>query len=72
MTNLLEKAFENASKLPPQQQDAIAKWLLDELDDDKRWDASFAKSPGLLSTLAAEALAEKNSGDALPLIPDEL
>ncbi|TWT79503.1 hypothetical protein CA13_09050 [Planctomycetes bacterium CA13] len=72
MTNLLEKAFENASKLPPQQQDAIAKWLLAELEDDRRWDASFTKSPDLLASLAAEALAEKNSGEALPLIPDEL
>jgi len=72
MTDLLEKAFEHASKLPPQQQDALAKWLLDEIEADRAWDATFAKSPALLASLAAEALREKTAGDAHPLVPDEL
>ena len=72
MTDLLEKAFEHASKLPPQQQDALAKWLLDEIEADRAWDATFAKSPAWLASLAAEALHEKNAGDAHPLVPDEL
>lgn len=72
MTDLLQNAFKNASKLSPQQQDAIAKWLLAEIEDEKRWDETFAKSPALLASLAAEALNEKNAGDAMPLIPDKL
>ncbi len=72
MTDLLEKAFRCASKLPPQQQDALAKWLLDEIEADHAWDATFAKSPALLASFASEALNEKNAGDAHPLVPDEL
>ncbi|PHQ36722.1 hypothetical protein [Rhodopirellula bahusiensis] len=72
MTDLLEKAFQNASKLPPQEQDALAKWLLAQIEDDRRWDESFGSSSALLTSLAAEALQEKESGDAVPLVPDEL
>lgn len=71
MTNLLEKAFRHASTLPPQQQDALAKWLLDEIEADHAWDSTFAKSPTLLASLASEALHEKNAGDAHPLIREE-
>ncbi len=33
MTKLLEKAFKQAAKLPSVEQNALAKRLLDELDD---------------------------------------
>lgn len=72
MTDLLEKAFANASKLPPREQDVIAKWLLAEIEVDARWDQGFAKSHSVLATLASEALKESNAGDTMPLIPDEL
>lgn len=72
MTELLGKAFENASKLTPQEQDALAKWLLTQMEDDRRWDASFGNSSSLLASLATEALREKDSGAAVPLVPDEL
>jgi len=35
MTKLLEKAFKEASKLPVVDQNAIAKWLLEELESEK-------------------------------------
>lgn len=72
MTDLLGKAFDHASKLPPEQQDALAKWLLDEIEADNAWDVTFAKSPASLAALASEALLEKNAGEAHPLVPDEL
>jgi hypothetical protein len=65
MTTLLANAFEEASKLPESDQDALAKWLLDELHSEKRWAASFAESEDILEKLADEALEEKrkiNSG----------
>lgn len=58
MTKLLEQAFDEASKLPPQEQDAIAAWLLKELESERRWSEAFAQSQGTLSQLAAEAIAE--------------
>lgn len=49
-----------------------ARWLLDEIEADHLWDSTFEKSPTLLASLAAEAMHEKNAGDAHSLVPDEL
>ena len=71
MTELLEQAFAQASKLPPQEQDVIADWLLKELESENRWDASFAKSQDALSKLGSEALAEHRQGKTQELDPDK-
>ncbi len=40
MTQLLEKAFSQASKLPESQQDRLAQWILDEmLAENNEWTA---------------------------------
>lgn len=39
MTTLLERAFHEAAKLPELDQNVLAKWLLEELNGDQRWDA---------------------------------
>ena len=72
MTALLEKAVSKAASLPNDQQDALASLLLDEIEDDARWDASFAKSKGALSALAAEAMEEHRAGETEDLDPDTL
>ncbi len=38
MTQLLDQAFQEVSKLPDIQQNIIARWLLDELSTEKKWD----------------------------------
>ena len=58
MTELLEKAFDEASKLDESQQDSFARWLLEELASERRWEKAFNDSQDLLSQLADEALAE--------------
>ncbi len=35
MTKLLEKAFKEASKLPEFEQNALARWLIDEIISEK-------------------------------------
>lgn len=72
MTKLLEKAFEEAARLPEKEQDSLAQVLLDELASDRRWDELFAKSHDLLSELAAEALADHRAGRTEVLDPDKL
>jgi len=72
MTDLLEQAFAQASKLPPHEQDAIADWLLKELESENRWNKSFAGSQDTLSRLASEALAEHRQGNTQELDPDRL
>jgi len=72
MTKLLEKAFEEASRLPETEQNAFAKWVLDELQAERVWAQAFAESEDVLETLADEAIAEKRKGKATPLDPDRL
>ncbi len=67
MTKLLEKAFNEASKLPQEEQDALAERLLDELASEQRWDEAFNDSQDELSRLADEALAEFHRGETKPL-----
>ena len=62
MTAQLEKAFAEAKKLPPKEQDTFADWLLAELESERRWNQLFADSQDVLSKLAAEALAEHRIG----------
>lgn len=70
MTKLLEKAFAVATKLPPEQQDALAALVLDEISSEKKWDEAFANSQDVLSALAKEALKEHAAGKSTPLNQD--
>ena len=67
MTELLKKAFEAVSKLPPETQDAIAARMLMELEDESRWDEAFAGSQDKLAEMADEAIEEFISGKTVPL-----
>lgn len=67
MTKLLEKAFSKASQLSPEDQDAFADWMLQELESEQKWSESFAKSQDTLEKLANEALAEHRAGETLDL-----
>ena len=58
MTELLEKAFAEASKLAPEEQNLLARTLLSDLASEELWDRAFAKSQDELAQLADEALAE--------------
>jgi hypothetical protein len=72
MTELLEQVISKLKTLPTNEQDAIATMILDELDDERHWDESFARSPDLLARLAAEAMAEYHTGKTQELDPEKL
>jgi hypothetical protein len=72
MSEILQKAFDKASQLSPDEQDAFGKWMLEELDSEERWQELFARSQGLLERLADEALAEHRARKTLPLDPDAI
>ena len=72
MTALFEKAVSKVSELPDEQQDALATLLLEEIEDEARWDAAFAGSQDLLSQMAAEAMEEHRAGRTRDLDPDTL
>jgi hypothetical protein len=72
MTELLKKAFDEASKLPQEQQDALASLLLEELKSDRSWGRAFDRSQSALERLAKDALHEHESGKTDPLDPSTL
>ncbi len=72
MTDLLAKAFSEASKLSTHEQDKLAAWILEELTSEQRWEANYAKSADKLAQLADEALAEHSAHRTQELIPDRL
>lgn len=69
---LFEQAFAEISKLPEQEQEAIAAWILEELASERRWEKAFADSQDALARLADEALAEHRAGRTQELDPDAL
>ena len=72
MTELLEQAIARLKTLPTDKQDAIATLILEELEDEQRWDESFDRSPDLLAKLATEAMAEYRAGKTQELDPETL
>ena len=72
MTELLKKAFAEASRLAGDEQDALGRWLLQELASQRRWDQTLANSQDTLAALADEALAEHRDGRTQNLDPQEL
>ncbi|WP_149986856.1 hypothetical protein [Microcystis aeruginosa] len=72
MTERLEQAIAQLKTLSTAQQDAIATLILAELEEEQRWDDSFARSPNLLAKLAAEAMAEHRLGKTQELDQETL
>jgi hypothetical protein len=72
MTELLEQAIARLKTLPANEQDAIAALILEELEEENRWDAAFARSPDTLAKLAAEAMIEYRAGKTQELAPKTL
>ncbi len=46
--------------------------ILEELEDERRWDESFARSPNTLAKLAAIAMTEYHAGKTQELDPETL
>ncbi|MEC4811996.1 MAG: hypothetical protein SAK29_01740 [Scytonema sp. PMC 1069.18] len=75
MTSLLEQAIAELKKLPSNQQDAMAKKILEdleELEDENRWDEAFSRSSGALAKLVSVAMARYYAGETEELDPDTL
>ena len=62
MTTLLERAFDEAAKLPAAEQELLASRLLADLAAEDDFDRATAASADTLALLAAEALAEHRAG----------
>ena len=72
MTDLLKKAFDAASRLPENEQDAVAEWLFAELAADEEWEERLAGTQGALSVLTWEASEGHQRGKTEELNPGSL
>lgn len=62
MTRTLDAAIAKLATLPPDEQDRVGRWLLDELGDDEHWSRQFDASQDALGKLAAEARDDHAGG----------
>jgi len=72
VTELLKEAFAKVARLPDHEQDAFERWLLDELESERRWSRAFETAQDRLAELAREALEDELSGRTEPLAPHGL
>lgn len=72
MTHALNTAIAKLATLPPDEQDRVARWLLDELRDEERWARKFRASQDALSKLAGEVRADRAAGRTTELDPEKL
>lgn len=63
----LATAFAEVAKLPPDEQEVFAVWILAEVAAEREWMRLFATHPDKLLALAAEALEEDAHGLTHPL-----
>jgi hypothetical protein len=73
MGKLLERAIEEARRLPEDAQEAVGARLLEEIEDERRWDDLFSRpvSPAL-RRMMEEALEDYRAGRTEPLDPEKL
>ncbi len=67
MTKLLEEALLKVSKLPQDEQDAIASQILTELEDEAEWARRFAATRNKIRRMSERALEEDRRGETHPL-----
>lgn len=73
MNALLNKAIAAVSRLPEDEQEAIAREVLDRIEADERWQKLFAdpRSRSLLARMAAEARDDAARGDVSDFDPSD-
>jgi len=70
MVRALEKAFAEAAKLPEEEQQRFAAFLLSELESEQRWTESFERSQDKLAAMGRAALEEFRRGETKPFEAD--
>ncbi|HLX64107.1 MAG TPA: hypothetical protein VKX17_22735 [Planctomycetota bacterium] len=72
MTQLLERALKQVKTLPVSKQSGIATLILDELEDERRWDEAFSKSKRKLARMSAKIDKDIAKGRVSAIGFDEL
>jgi len=69
---IVDEAIKELKSYSPVEQNKIAKWLLEELKSDRKWDNSFSESENILEQLANETLEEERKGETTVFEPEKL
>ena len=72
MTKTLEEAIERLRQMSEDRQDALAKLLLHEIEEDERWQKSTANHADKIQGLVQDVLEAERRGECEPLDPDNL
>lgn len=72
MTELVEQAIAKIKALSAKEQNEIAAMILEELEDENRWNQAFTGSQDILAQLASAAMAEHHAGQTIELDPETL
>ncbi len=72
MTDSLEQAFEVASQLASDDQDALAAQMLREIAWEKKWESALTDNPEKLRRLVEEARQDIKAGRVQELRVDDL
>ena len=72
MTSTLDAAIAKLAALPAEEQERVAKWILEQLRDEEAWAERFGASQKQLGRLASEARADRASGRTTELDPEKL
>jgi hypothetical protein len=72
MTRLMEKAVEALRSLPEEEQDAVAGFVLSEIEADHHWATTSLQHSDKLRKLADEAREDFETGRTTELDPEKL
>ena len=72
MTQQLENAIKKLAKLSKKEQNVMARWIMEEINSDNKWDELFADSEDKLKVLAKEALDDFDKGKTKTLDVNKL
>jgi vancomycin resistance protein YoaR len=62
MTMLLSKAIKKVEALPPELQDEIAKQIIEDIDNELKWQKTLDQPQSKLEKLAEKAMQESKTG----------
>jgi hypothetical protein len=72
LVSLIQQKFAANTSLIPGELLTMMKEIQEELEDERRWDELFARSPEVMERLAEEARTERKAGRTRELDPDKL
>jgi hypothetical protein len=68
---LLAQAFAKAQALPEAEQNSLARYIIELIEDDAWWDAQFARSEDVLMRLSDQAHTAYLAGETEDFNPDD-